>query len=193
MTPTKTISRRDLLTAHASRRAAPSPRLLFRPESGPRGDVLVCLFWRGGMDGLYVVPPHGDGAYYSQRPSLAIPRPDDGRAAKGARAVDLDGFFGLHPNLAPLKEAYSAGQLAVIHACGTPDRTHPHFEAMETMERGVDDGSAASSGWLGRPLSSLDTGHRSPVRAIAFGATLPHSLQGARGATAVPSLAQFRL
>src|SRR5438067_13896394 len=102
MIPTTTISRRNLLTAPA-RRA--SPRLLFRPESGPRGDVLVCLFLRGGMDGLYVVPPHGDGAYYAQRPSLAIPRPDDIRAAPAALAVDLDGYFGLHPNLAPLKEA----------------------------------------------------------------------------------------
>src|SRR5205085_10151473 len=77
--------------------------------------------------------------------------------------------------------------------CGTPAASRSHFEALETMERGVDDGSQASSGWLGRHLGSLDTGNRSPLRAIALGDTLPQSLQGALGAIAVSSLAEFRL
>src|SRR5262249_35560345 len=108
-------------------------------------------------------------------------------------SVDLDGYFGLHPSMTAMREAFQAGQLAIVHACGTPDSSRSHFEAMETMERGVDDGSTASTGWLGRHLATLDTGHRSPLRSIALADVVPQSLQGALGAIAVSSLTQFRL
>src|SRR5262249_51752731 len=160
-TPKTTISRRDLLRGRMA-----SPELLFRPEAGPRGDVLVCLFLRGGMDGLYVVPPFGDASYYRQRQTPAGGRPRRGARAGGGGGVGLASFFGLHPGLGPLQEAYQARHLAIIHACGTPDSSRSHFEAMETMERGVDDGSQASTGWLGRHLGTLDTGNHSPLRAI---------------------------
>src|SRR5215208_4675855 len=67
---------------------------------GVRGKTLICLFQRGAADALNVVVPHGDAAYYRQRPTIAIPRP--GVAAGAAGAIDLDGFFGLHPSLAPM-------------------------------------------------------------------------------------------
>jgi uncharacterized protein (DUF1501 family) len=193
MSTTTRMTRRELLAGQMTRRTAPGPKLLFRPEAGPAGDVLVCLFLRGGMDGMHVVVPHGDSDYYRQRPSIAIARPDDRRAAPAGRTVDLDGYFGLHPTMAALREAFQAGQLAIVHACGTPDSTRSHFEAMETMERGVDDGSTASTGWLGRHLATLDTGNRSPLRSIALADVVPQSLQGALGAIAVSSLTQFRL
>lgn len=165
---------------------------MVRPE-GPPGDVLVCLFLRGGMDSLHVVPPHGDANYYRHRPTLALARPDDSRAGKAARALDLDGRFGLHPNMAPALDLFRAGELAIIHACGTPDSTRSHFEAMATMEGGVDDGSTASSGWLGRHLASAPRRSRSPLRAVALGEIVPDSLRGGLGAVAVDSLAEFRL
>jgi uncharacterized protein (DUF1501 family) len=155
--------------------------------------VLVCLFLRGGMDGLHVVPPYGDSHYARQRPSLAVPGPDARGAGAQDRAVNLDSFFGLHPALGPLHEPYAAGHLAVVHACGTPDKTRSHFEAMETMERGVDNGATAASGWLGRHITAVNSGNRSPLRALALGETLPQSLQGAMGAIAVTSLSEFRL
>src|SRR3569623_3781886 len=65
-----------------------------------RGKVLIVLFQRGAADALNVVVPHGEKAYYSMRPTIAIPRPAAGNADA---AIDLDGFFGLHPSLAPLK------------------------------------------------------------------------------------------
>ena len=77
------------------------PRFLVRAAGAApaRGKVLVAIFQRGAVDGLAMVPPHGDGAYYAGRPSIAIQRPARG-AAHGT--IDLDGFFGLHPALAPL-------------------------------------------------------------------------------------------
>src|SRR5687767_3697777 len=98
-------------------------RMVFRPQDGPAGDVLVCVFLRGGADGLHLVAPVGDADYYKQRPRIAVPRPDDRRTDAGRRGVELDGFFALHPTLAPLKAPYEAGRLAVVHAVGSPDET----------------------------------------------------------------------
>src|SRR5262249_12620546 len=113
-----------------------APRVtLAPPHVGPRGDALIVVFLRGGADGLNIVVPHGDDAYYEHRPTIAVPRPDDLKSQK--RAMDLDGFFGLHPALAPLADLYRAGLGAFIHATGAPDETRSHFEAMAFMERGA--------------------------------------------------------
>jgi uncharacterized protein (DUF1501 family) len=166
------------------------PRLhLADPHAGPRGDTLVCVFLRGGADGLNIVVPHGDEQYYARRPTIGIPRPDDNRT--DSRAVDLDGFFGLHPALDPLAEIYQAGDLALVHATGSPDETRSHFEAMDLMERGaaVND----YTGWLARHLATLDTGSDSVLRAIGVGDMLPASLTGAVSATALESIADYHL
>lgn len=182
-TATQKVSRRTLLRAPAS-----VPQLLFRPEREANGDVLVVVFLRGAMDGVHTVPPIGDDHYHKQRPTLAIPEP-----GKANGALNLDGFFGLHPELAPLHELWQARRMAIVHASGSPDRTLSHFEAMQTMERGVSDGNTTASGWLSRHLACQPGANPSPVRALAFGDVLPKSLQGALGATAVRSLKEFRL
>lgn len=167
--------------------------MVFQPGAGPVGDVLVCLFLRGGADGLHLVAPYGDAGYYAGRPRIAVARPDDTRVAAAERGVALDGFFALHPILAPLHEIYGAGRLAIVHAAGSPDETRSHFEAMATMERGVADGSVSTSGWLGRHLRPSPGVPVSPLRAVAIGDVLPQSLEGALGATAVHTLNDFRL
>ncbi len=170
------------------------PRMAFAPRhSGPRGDVLVVVFLRGAADVLNMVVPHGEAAYYDLRPTLGIPRPDDLRAGNGERALDLDGFFGLHPAMAPLLEPWSAGHLGLVHAVGAPDESRSHFKAMALMERGVDDESGPGSGWIGRHLASLDTGNRSPLRAIGLGQSPQVSLRGPIPVTALQSIADFHL
>ncbi len=166
------------------------PRLtLADPHVGPRGDTLVCIFLRGGADGLNMIVPHGDDGYYQHRPTLGIPRPDDNRAA--VRTVNLDGFFGLHPALAPLHDLYTAGNMAFVHATGSPDETRSHFEAMDLMERGAVQGDY--TGWLARHLATLDTGNESALRAIGIGEMLPASLSGSVSATALQSIADYHL
>jgi hypothetical protein len=96
-----------------------------------RGKILICLFQRGAADALNVVVPHGEQAYYQLRPSIAIPRPSLG-AQNGA--VDLDGFFGLHPSLTPLKQLWTQGILAPVHAVGSPSNTRSHFDAYTQSE-----------------------------------------------------------
>lgn len=166
------------------------PRITFaNPHVGPRGDTLVCIFLRGGADGLNVIVPHGDTEYYRQRPTINIPRPDDSRAS--LKTIDLDGFFGLHPSLSPLQAIYQAGHLTPIQATGAPDESRSHFEAMGLMERGAVTGDY--TGWLARHLATLDTGNRSSLRAISVGDMLPASITGFPNATALQSIAEYHL
>jgi len=170
------------------------PILSFAPaKTAPRGDVLVVVFLRGAADVLNMVVPHGEEAYYKLRPALGIPRPDDSKAKAEERVIDLDGFFGLHPKLAPLLPAWQEGHLSIVHACGAPDDSHSHFKSQELMERGVDDEQGPASGWIGRHLATLDTNNPSPLRAIALGELPQRSLYGSTPVSALRSLSDFQL
>jgi len=156
-------------------------------------DSLVVIFLRGGADGLNIVPPYFEDQYYRLRPSLGLPHPGDRSASPASRALDLDGKFGLHPALAPLLPLYHNGSMAVIHAIGSGDQTRSHFEAMATMERGIAKDTGAASGWLARHLLATSEEVESPLRAVAITETMPESLRGATKATALLSLADYRL
>lgn len=170
------------------------PRLAFAPQNtSPRGDTLVVVFLRGAADVLNMVVPHGEEAYYQLRPSLGIPRPDDSSAKQTERAIDLDGFFGFHPSMPALLDAWQSKQLAIIHACGAPDESRSHFKAMELMERGVDDERGPASGWIGRHLATLNTGNLSPLRAVGMGTRPQRSLTGTVPVSALRSIADFHL
>lgn len=159
-------------------------------QSDPKHDnVLVVIFLRGGCDGLNFLVPHGEDEYYKARPTLAIGKP--GKA--GDAAVDLDGFFGLHPSLRPLESYFKEGEAAFVHAVGSWDQTRSHFEAMSAMERGLgSDLESGGGGWLGRHIAN-NPGRVSPVRAVSLSSTMPDSLGGAIGALAIESLADYKL
>jgi len=93
---------------------------------------LIVVFLRGAVDGLNVVVPHGESAYYDARPTIAI-----GRMGASDGVIDLDGHFGMHPALAPLEGSWRDGTLAFVHACGSPDATRSHFDAQDFMESGT--------------------------------------------------------
>ncbi len=196
---TTQFTRRSLLQTIASLPFAltlPSwmPRLAFAPKaSDPHGDTLVVIFLRGAADALNIIVPHGEALYYAKRPTIAIARPDDTHSNADLRTIDLDGFFGLHPALRPLLPAWQQRQLAVIHACGAPDDSRSHFQAMALMERGVESESGPASGWIGRHLATHNTGNLSPLRAVGFGNPLPRSLRGPVPASALKSIADFHL
>ncbi|MDE3166598.1 MAG: hypothetical protein KGN36_12405, partial [Acidobacteriota bacterium] len=93
--------------------------LYARQETGARRKILVAIFQRGAADGLNVVVPHGEKAYYRLRPGIAIPPPTSDTARAADAAIDLDGFFGLHPALSPLKPLWDARHLAIVDAAGS--------------------------------------------------------------------------
>jgi uncharacterized protein (DUF1501 family) len=158
----------------------------------PRKKILVAIFQRGAADGLNVVVPHGESAYYSLRPTISIPRPSSAGARRGQGAIDLDGFFGLHPSLAPLKPLYDQQHLAIVDAVGSPDPTRSHFDAQDYMESGTPGLKATSSGWMNRALTK-PSGKVSPVRAVALGSGLPRTLRGDEAAVSMQSIGAFQV
>jgi uncharacterized protein (DUF1501 family) len=164
-------------------------RSLYAADSAQgRKKILVAIFQRGAVDGLNMVVPFGEQRYYDLRPSIAIPKPD----GTANSAVDLDGFFGLHPALAPLKPMFDARHLAIVDAVGSPDPTRSHFDAQDYMESGTPGYKGAADGWLNRALAAL-TGPASPLRAVSLGDTLARSLRGHNDAVAVRNLNDFQV
>src|SRR5579872_3620494 len=152
----------------------------------PNKKKLVVLFQRGAMDGLNVVVPFAEPNYYALRPTIAIPSPKRGGIDA---ALDLDGFFGLHPSLQPLQPLFHNGQLAVIHAVGSPDPSRSHFDAQDFMESGTPGVKATDDGWLNRTLRSLPGSQEtSAFRAVALGPSLPRILSGPEPAVAVNNI-----
>jgi uncharacterized protein (DUF1501 family) len=151
---------------------------------------MVVLFQRGAMDGLNVVVPFGEPNYYAMRPTIAIPQPNSGG---NAAAIDLDGFFGLHPSLQPLQPLFQNGQLAIVQAVGSPDPTRSHFDAQDFMESGTPGVKITDEGWLNRTLQEQPDPQATPFRAVAFGPYLPLTLQGSVPAVAIPDLKQFKM
>src|SRR6202521_374481 len=162
--------------------------------SMPNKKQLVVLFQRGAADGLNIVVPFSEPNYYRLRPTIAIPQP---RRGGSDAAIDLDGFFGLHPSLAPLEGLFRKDQLAIVHAAGSPDPTRSHFDAQDFMESGTPGVKATEDGWMNRALHSLPqsslpaTADQSAFRAIALGPSLPRILSGSERAVAVNNINDF--
>ena len=153
-----------------------------------RRKTLITIFQRGAVDGLNMVVPHGERAYYELRPQIAIAQP--GRAES---AIDLDGFFGLHPSMAPLKRLWDEKRLGIIHAVGSPDNTRSHFDAQDYMESATPGVKSTQDGWLNRLVQARPDPKATPFRAISMTQALPRSMQGRAGAVAMRNLSDFQL
>lgn len=157
------------------------PRLVLAAP-GDRADErrLVFVFLRGGMDGLSAVPPYGDPQYAVRRGPLAVPAP----GAPGG-ALDLDGQFGLNPNLPEMHRLFAARELAVLHAVASPYRERSHFDAQNLVENGTARPFGRQTGWLNLALAARDPGDRkssgtgSPgTMGFALGQSVPLVLRG---------------
>jgi len=156
-------------------------------EISPAGKRLVVLFQRGAADGLNIVIPHAEQAYYSMRPSIGIPRPRN----NGDGVIDLDGFFGLHPSMTAFKTLWDQGHLAIVHAAGSPDTTRSHFDAQDYMESGTPGLKSTEDGWLNRAVAGVKEARPSPFRAVAMGGSLPRTLAGSVPAVAMSDIRAF--
>lgn len=167
--------------------------------------ALIVVFLRGAVDGLNVVVPHGDPDYYARRPNIAIGPPHSpapplpipiaagGLGGSGLSALDLDGYFGLHPSLESLKPLFDEGELALLQATGTPFADRSHFSSQRRMEVGGTATTHATGGWLGRYLNATARREHPAVRAVSVGLALDQSLAGADSAIAVANSASYRL
>jgi uncharacterized protein (DUF1501 family) len=157
-------------------------------KGGSDRPIIIAIFQRGAADGISMVVPFGDKHYAAVRPQIAIPEPSRG---EDGRAIDLDGFFGLHPSLDALKPLYDTGHLAVVHAIGSPDSTRSHFDAQDYMESGAPGDKSISDGWLNRYLQAVPQRDATPFRGVALNATLPRSLAGPAPAVAMQRVSDF--
>lgn len=163
-------------------------RAMAANEGSPRRKkVLVALFQRGAADGLNIVVPFGDPNYYALRPGIAIPKPGE----KEASALDLDGFFGLHPSLKNLAPIFAEKKLAIVEATGSPDPTRSHFDAQDFMESGTPGFKATGDGWLNRALPADPK--PSPIRAVSLGPVLARTLRGKNPTVALNSVKDFQV
>jgi uncharacterized protein (DUF1501 family) len=183
------MQRRQLLQAAAAAglgwtavgRNAFAARTAQAGQQLPGNRRLIVVFLRGAVDGLSVVVPYSEGAYYQQRSSIALARP-----GQDGGVLDLDGHFGLNPNLAPLMPLWQAGRLAFVQASGSPDPTRSHFDAQDYMESATPGRKNTPDGWLNRllgvePPAVVQAGagaHGGVTRGISVGATLPRIWAG---------------
>jgi uncharacterized protein (DUF1501 family) len=151
-----------------------------RARAAGSDPVLVTIFLRGGADALTLVPPHGDPNYYALRPTLQVP---------AGTELDLDGFFGFHPALAPLLPLYTSGALAVLHATGSSDPTRSHFDAQDFMETGAPGTKGVTDGWLNRTLAEI--GGADPLAGVSLRSAATRSLAGPLPNVAFRSVAEF--
>jgi uncharacterized protein (DUF1501 family) len=175
-----------------------------------RKKILIAIFQRGAVDGLNMVVPFGEKAYYERRRSIAVAQP-----GRTAGAIDLDGFFGLHPSLGPLHDLWNRREMAIVHAVGSPHPTRSHFDAQDFMETAAPGNSAVRDGWLNRVLQhtgcdcdgrTLDNAEAHAadhaagqtalalppaLRGIAMGSSMPVSLRGEHPALATGDISRF--
>jgi len=159
-------------------------------SNGSKRKTLIAIFQRGAVDGLNMVVPFGESDYYSLRPSIAIPKPQSGNADA---AINLDGFFGLHPTMSSLKPLWDSKRLAIVHASGSPDNTRSHFDAQDYMESATPGVKSTSDGWLNRYLQSKQDPSRSLFRAVSMTKTMPRVLQGRAAAVAMSNMSEFAI
>lgn len=183
------LTRRTFLQASGALGAgaalAAVPRLAFASSAEPRrGDVLLCVFLRGGLDGLSAVVPHQEPLYYQRRPTIAVP---------ASAVLDIDGRFGLHPALAPLWDVLRAGHLAIVQGVGSSAIGRSHFRDQVLLETGLAPTGTVPSGWIARHLAATRSDLDGPVRAVGFFGRLQASLQGAPSTVSTPDLRRFGL
>ena len=167
-----------------------APTFLARTVEGlgaSRQKVLITIFQRGAVDGLNMIIPFGEQDYYASRPTLAIAKP----SADENTAVDLNGFFGMHPRMRALKPLWESGHMAIVHACGSHDDTRSHFDAQDYMESGTPGVKSTPDGWMNRYLHAKEHQKATPFRAVALAPQLPRALQGTAPALAIGQISQF--
>ncbi len=167
------ITRRDLLkftAAGVGMFSLPGANLQLA-HAATSDQRLAVLILRGGLDGLSVIPPHGDSSYFDVRPRIAIPSPGGPNGA-----VDLDGQFGLHPAMSPIYPLYRRGELLIVQAVGAEHHTRSHFDAQDLLENGTAKPHGTNVGWLNRVLDSLP--QHDEKQGLSLGHSVPLLIRG---------------
>jgi uncharacterized protein (DUF1501 family) len=149
----------------------PTGEALTQQASGTDGKILVVVQMSGGNDGLNTVCPWADDIYQRERPGLAI----------GAdKALKINDYLGLHPNLAPIKSMFDDGKMAIVQGVGYPNPNRSHFRAMDIWNTAEPEKEVIRDGWLGRYFDNQCDGTPQPDVGVSIGETLPIAMQGSK-------------
>jgi uncharacterized protein (DUF1501 family) len=118
---------------------------------------LVVLYLSGGNDALSTLVPYRDAAYYSRRPTLAVPAGSVLQIGTDSSGVEL----GLHPRLTDIKSMFDQGRLAIVQRTGYQNSSRSHFQGFDIYGT-ANPTNSQGTGWLGRYLDTLP----SPVDAL---------------------------
>jgi uncharacterized protein (DUF1501 family) len=196
------LTRRQFLGAGAGAAAAGAllfepifpawlPKVVLAESANSERDVIVSVFLRGGSDGLSMCVPFFDDAYYTSRPTIAIPRPDSASANRG---IALDDRFAFPQAMAGLVPAFRAGQLLVVQATGSIDPSRSHFDAQRYIEVGKPADATIATGWLARHLATAPPLRTdAPLRALGLSSGLQKTLVGAPRTLPIPDPASFSI
>jgi uncharacterized protein (DUF1501 family) len=162
--------------------AAPSFLSAIANAQGLPNRRLVVVYLGGGNDSLNTLVGYRDAAYYSRRPSIAVPAGQVLQVGTDASGMTM----GLHPRLTGLANIYNEGRLALVQRTGYPNSSRSHFEASDIWGT-ANPQNSTSSGWLGRYLDTLPR----PLDALAAwnttGETPRALLSGQSGVPAIPN------
>ena len=134
--------------------------------NGHHDKTVVVLQLSGGNDALNTVIPYNDGQYYDNRPFVNIPQD---------KVLKLDDKLGLNPALAPIKELWDDGKVALINGVGYPSPNRSHFRSMDVWHTAESE-QVGDEGWLGRAIRELDPKAENVLTGVNFGRGLPRAL-----------------
>ena len=128
--------------------------------------VLVVLQLTGGNDFLNTLVPYSNPVYYDARPTVVIPQDE---------VLPINDQLGFNPNLAPLKEMYDAGKVAIVQGIGYENSSRSHFRAMDIWHT-CEPVKVGIEGWLGRTIREIDPDKENVLTAVNIGRGLPRAL-----------------
>ncbi len=134
--------------------------------STKKDPVLVVLQLSGGNDAVNTVVPYGDPLYADRRPTVRVP---------DEAVLKLSGHVGFNPAMAPLKELYDQGKVAVVQGIGYPNPNRSHFRSMDIWHTCEPD-KVGLEGWIGRAIRDVDPNAENVLTGVNFGRGLPRSM-----------------
>jgi uncharacterized protein (DUF1501 family) len=137
-------------------------------NSGADGKILVVVQLGGGNDGLSMVIPYGDDAYYRARTRISHPADS---------ILKINDYLGLHPSLTQLKDIFDSGDMAIVQGVGYPNPNRSHFRAMDIWQSAQPEKDSPGDGWVGRYFDNTCPGC-DPHVGVSVGQTLPLAMQG---------------
>lgn len=138
--------------------------------------TLIVVQLQGGLDGMNAVIPYSDGAYHDNRPTLAIKREE---------MLVVNDRIAFHPSMAPMKDLFEKGNLAIVEGVGYPNPNFSHFTSRDIWQSADPDGKA-SDGWIGRYFEDITDFDGQPLAGLSVGTSLPSAFES--GKLAFPSV-----